>query len=456
MIKQTIFTHFFMMAPQWVAPREGCPRAHKDILLPNLEVLSWLDDSFDSETCLRLISSKLKSLHIIHYYWNDDHVYYAALSEIIYHIAAHRIPLNSFTLEVREDNRADAMRAIARVANKRQESTPGRCFDYNLDTALSYLAESINLFEFASPCCLTDSALAHLARMPTLNILRFLCRGDMKPIQSSGRGFNFPNLRILDLTIESLTEDIVDFFTSIQGPSILRLDITIISADPPKSLMHRLLSAMCKAPYHDTLKYLSLTVKGHKELEPPIEREAFAPLFASPFPNLINLFLAFPSMDPTDQFLRDLATAYPKLEVLSLLRPGSAPRLIVPSATLEGAHALAVSCRSLNTLALAFNTGPHLGLQARWKAAECSNLRSWCVLGSDIKDSAVEDLARYLAFVFPNLEKLWTKMPTRDDSDRLLFSRWGDVDFDAWCRRRSGMIALKRAIRTPLQAVLRR
>lgn len=147
---------------------------------------------------------------------------------------------------------------------------------------------------------------------------------------------------------------------------------------------------------------------GWEELEEFIKTEVFRPLLQCTNMRRFGIFAGW-YMDADDEFLRQVAEAWPKIEYLTLDASEQWPH--ISRITLKGLEPLAIHCPQLKTLAVVINCDAPLSESDTNATAQGHPQRQTALQELGVGGSRVaspEDVALYLSTRFANLSTIWT------------------------------------------------
>lgn len=168
-------------------------------------------------------------------------------------------------------------------------------------------------------------ALAALPRLATVHI--DIKRAEIKTVAAAARlrvrdpyaGLWFASLTSLSLSLDRLDVDTETFLGAIQSPSLQKLMIDF-EEQPDTGMVQKHCAAIARAPYRDSFTTLELVCECYKDKDERRDRlivgEALRPLYALHGIRtvIVRRFVLFAGSDT----LRDIAQAWPQLEILSL------------------------------------------------------------------------------------------------------------------------------------------
>ncbi|KAJ7729764.1 hypothetical protein B0H16DRAFT_1893780 [Mycena metata] len=255
---------------------------------------------------------------------------------------------------------------------------------------------------------LDRAALVHLGELDTLVALVAQLPASLSFPDIMHRSL-FPRLRCIKLAIDNGdVRGLTQLLRTWNNASLGLFAVELMATNPrnfsaprfPHGVeeLHNLLGEHCNP---DSLTNFSFDIQYHYDID--------AGTFVYPGRFLRALFCfskltdvkihVLDGFDIDDATLRDLACAWPYLQLLSL-ESQHTDRIATPRATLRGLQALAEHCSDLHTLALAFNA-TNVPLEVQITQEKLVSLR---VDGSPI--TAPIPVAQFLAATFTNLNEI--------------------------------------------------
>jgi hypothetical protein len=277
---------------------------------------------------------------------------------------------------------------------------------------------------------LSSEILAHIATWPRLRHLEVdrIRTEDIGPISGSGL------TRITDLELSSGSPDgalTFNQFISLCRPYQLRQLSLAIENDESASSSEwqhcfETLSRYCSS----TLEVLHISQEEDGMIM--IEHGALQPLLT--FRNLRHLSMTRVLPDLDNHWLREMAQAWPHLQVLDVVEYRSQVLDIpISGITLEGILPVLEHCPDLMELALTINAPPHcIQFSERpWRSISNRNITTLNVGDSVIEDPV--DVAHFLTYILPNLKNIisWGNPDLFDKAEskmvQIYRSRWEEV-----------------------------
>ncbi|KII86186.1 hypothetical protein PLICRDRAFT_177771 [Plicaturopsis crispa FD-325 SS-3] len=282
-------------------------------------------------------------------------------------------------------------------------------------------------------CCLTELTVPHLSSdamvtVAALPVLRFLVIQKFEATAVEKTSFPaFPALRDLSIEGAPAMADCIAFISLLKrGHCLKTLRLSLSEKRSVISQWQDFFKIIAERCSPTTLSSVVITdlETQHTRHEEISVIGVITPLLA--FPHMTTFSVAFPDTMPLDDLtLKTIAVAWPRIEVLHLVRPHSTmPRK--PGISPDGLAHLVTTCHHLCDLALAFDASSvrsALPVHGRWN----TNLRALNVGLSKVTD--ISGTAAFLSAICPNICELYSEprlnWPATDRDANV--DRWQDV-----------------------------